>query len=152
LIGLFLGMVTTRISLDIFDTGKPDLSRIKELLPLVPSYLVGKILYGLIVLVGLILLIVPGIIWAYMFLYVGYLIIDRQLGPIEALKESRVITSGYKMDLFIFSLVVGVINIVGAILLLIGLLVTIPVTLMASAYVYRKLSPRMATTEVAATV
>jgi uncharacterized membrane protein len=145
-IGLLLGMVATRVSLDIFDTGRADLSRLKELLPLLPSYFVGKLLYGIAVLVGLILLIIPGFIFAYMFLYVGYLIVDRRLGPIEALQESRVITNGVKIDLFLFSLIVGVINILGAVCFLVGLLVTIPLTLMASAYVYRRLAPRAAAT------
>jgi len=142
LIGLFLGMITTRISLDLYDTGETDLSKISDLIPQFLPYLGGKILYGLIVLVGLVLLIVPGIIVSYMFLYVGYLIIDRQLGPIEALKESKVVTDGSKMNLFLFSLVIALINIVGVVCLLVGLLVTIPVTLMASVYVYRQLSPR----------
>jgi uncharacterized membrane protein len=143
-IGLLLGMVATRLSLDIFDTGRPDLSRLSDLLPLLPSYFIGKLLYGVMVMVGLLLLIIPGFIVAYMFLYVGYLVVDRQLGPIEALQESRVVTSGVKLDLFLFSLVVGVMNVIGAICLLVGLFVTIPVTLMASAYVYRRLSPRTA--------
>ena len=149
LIGLILGMASTRISLDIHDSGQADLSRVSEILPQIPSYLFGKILYGLIVLVGLILLVVPGIIVAYMFLYVGYLIVDRGLGPIAALSESRVLTDGYKMDLFLFSLVVAVINIVGVVCLFVGLFVTIPTTLMASAYVYRRLSPAETVAETA---
>ena len=36
---------------------------------------------------------------------------------------------------------VAVINIIGVFVLFVGLFVTIPVTLMASAYVYRRLSP-----------
>ena len=149
LIGLILGMASTRISLDIHDSGQADLSRVSEILPQIPSYLFGKILYGLIVLVGLILLVIPGIIVAYMFLYVGYLIIDRGLGPIAALSESRVLTDGYKMDLFLFSLAVAAINIVGVICLFDGLFVTIPTTLMASAYVYRRLSPTETAAETA---
>jgi uncharacterized membrane protein len=141
LIGLVLGMASTRLSLDIYDSGQPDLSRIGTIVPQIPSYLVGKILYGLIVLVGLVLLIIPGIVVAYMFLYVGYLIIDRGLGPIDALSESRTLTDGYKMDLFLFSLVVAVINVIGVVCLFVGLFVTIPTTLMASAYIYRRLSP-----------
>jgi uncharacterized membrane protein len=141
LVGLVLGMVSTRISLDIHDSGAPNLSKLGELLPQIPSYVAGKIIYGLIVLVGLVLLIVPGIIVAYMFLYVGYLIIDRDLGPIAALQESRALTDGYKMDLFLFSLVVAGVNILGVICLFVGLFVTIPTTMMASVYVYRRLSP-----------
>jgi uncharacterized membrane protein len=149
LVGLVLGMISTRLSLDIHDSGQPDLSRIGEILPQIPSYFVGKIVYGLIVLVGLILLVVPGIIVAYMFLYVGYLIIDRHLGPIAALSESRVVTDGYKMDLFLFSLAVAGVNILGVICLFVGLFVTIPTTLMASAYVYRRLCPAEAVAETA---
>ena len=141
LIGLVLGMASTRISLELHDAGQPNLDKLKDLLPLIPSYIGGKILYGLIVLVGLILLIVPGIIVGYMFLYVGYLIIDRGLGPIDALQESRALTDGYKMDLFLFSLAVAFINIAGVLCLFVGLFVTIPVTLMASVFVYRRLSP-----------
>ncbi len=144
LVGLFLGMITTRLSLDIHDQGRADFSRLSELIPQFLPYLGGKILYGLIVLVGLVLLVVPGIIVSYMFLYVGYLIVDRRLGPIEALKESRAITDGVKWDLFLFSLVVLVLNILGMLMLFVGLLITVPVTLMASVYVYRKLSPAQA--------
>jgi len=143
LFGLFLGMVTTRISLDFYDQGDADLSKISGLLPQYPRYLGGKILYGLIVLVGLVLLIIPGIILSYMFLYVGYLIIDRNIGPIDALKESKAITKGSLLQLFLFTIVIAVLNIVGVLALVVGLLVTIPVTLMASVYVYRQLSPRI---------
>src|SRR5438445_5129091 len=53
LVGLALGMASTRISLDIYDSGEPNLSRLGELLPRFLPYLFGKILYGLIVAVGL---------------------------------------------------------------------------------------------------
>lgn len=149
LVGLLLGMVVTRFSLDIHDEGKPNYQRLRGLTSLILYYLGGKILYGLIVLVGLLLLIVPGVIWAYMFLYVGFLTIDKGLSPIAALQESRVITHGYKMDLFLFSLAVAGLNIVGVICLFVGLFVTVPVTLMASAYVYRKLCPQEAATSAA---
>lgn len=142
-LGLFVGMVTTRISLDLYDNGDTDLAaRIPELLPQVPMYLVGKILYGVIVLIGLILLVVPGIILSFMLLYVGYLMIDRHLGPIEALKLSKEVTAGSKWKLFLFSLVIALVNLAGVVALVVGLLVTVPVTLMASAYVYRQLSPK----------
>jgi hypothetical protein len=147
LLGLVLGMVATRLSLDIHDKGNPDFEHLGELSSLVLYYLGGKILYGLIVMVGLILLVVPGCIAAYMFLYTGFLTIDKGLSPIAALQESRVVTQGYKMDLFLFSLAVAGINIVGVICLVVGLFVTVPITLMASAYVYRKLCPSGAVAE-----
>jgi uncharacterized membrane protein len=141
MINLLVGMAITRITLDVHDKSSTDLSRLGEILPLFPSYLGGKILSILIVLGGLLLLIVPGLIRIYMFMYQGYLIVDKGLGPIEALKESRAITTGYKWDLALLSFAVVFVNIGGAICLLIGLFVTIPVTLMDSAYVYRRFSP-----------
>ena len=50
------------------------------------NYLFGAILYGLIIFVGIILLIIPGIIWAIKFQFYSYFIVDEGLGPIEALK------------------------------------------------------------------
>ena len=61
--------------------------------------------------------------------------------------KASALTDGYKMDLFLFSLTVAVINIIGVICVFVGLFVTIPVTLMASAYVYRRLSPAEGTEE-----
>ena len=127
LIGLVLGMVATRISLDIHDYGQADLStdRRRSFLKSVRIWW-ARLFMAWSSWSGLCCLIVPGIIVAYMFLYVGYLIIDRGLGPIAALSESRVVTDGYKMDLFLFSLAVALVNIIGVVCLFVGLFVTIP--------------------------
>lgn len=104
------------------------------------TYVVGGILYGLIVLGGLILLIVPGIMWALKYSQYAYLIVDKGMGPIEALKESGNITSGLKGRLLLMWLsIVGVI-ILGGLALVVGLLWAIPTAMIAWAYVYRKLA------------
>ena len=99
----------------------------------------GSILYGLIVVAGFILLIVPGIYWAIKFQWYGYLIVDQKLGPINALKKSAKMTKTVKWQLLGFALVIAGINIVGFLCLFIGLFATVPTTLMAYASVYRKL-------------
>ena len=103
------------------------------------KYFFASLLYGLIVAAGVILLIVPGIIWSLKFWFFECLVVDKGLGPIEALKRSSSITSGVKWDLFVFSLLVIAINLLGAACLLIGLFATIPTTWVAMAFVYRKL-------------
>lgn len=103
------------------------------------KYLFGSILYGLIVLGGMILLIIPGIIWAIKFRFFDYFIVDKGLGPIEALKRSSAITRGVKWNLFVFILLLIVINLVGILCLFIGLFATIPTAMVAMAFVYRKL-------------
>lgn len=97
------------------------------------------LLIALIVLAGLILLIVPGVILAVMLMFTLYLVMDRKLGPIEALKESARITKGNRVQLFLFLLAIVGINILGLLVVFVGLLVTAPVTLIATAYAYRKL-------------
>jgi uncharacterized membrane protein len=105
-------------------------------------YLLGAILYGLIVALGAVLLIVPGLIAMVMFLFYGFFIIDKKVGPVESLKASAALTKGVRWKLFGFTLVLALINIVGALLFIVGLLVSIPVSWIALAYVYRKLLPQ----------
>lgn len=103
------------------------------------KYLAGEILYIAIVVGGLILFIFPGVIWAIKYKFVGYFIADKKMGPIEALKASGRLTMGVKWDLFGFCAAVALVNLLGAVCLGIGLLVTVPVSLMATTFVYKKL-------------
>jgi uncharacterized membrane protein len=102
-------------------------------------YLAATLLTGTLVVLGLILLVVPGIILMLMCLFVAYIVIDRGLGPIEAIKESRRITKGSRWNLLGLLLATIGINLLGILCLLVGLLVTIPVTSLAIVHAYRKL-------------
>lgn len=104
------------------------------------KYVGVSVLTTLAIGLGLILLVVPGIIVALMVMFSCYLVIDRQLGPIEAMKESRRITKGHLMELFLLALALIGINILGFIALFVGLLVSIPVSMLAFVYAYRSLS------------
>ncbi|MBI5003769.1 DUF975 family protein [Candidatus Kaiserbacteria bacterium] len=109
------------------------------------QYLVATILVSFLVIAGLILLIVPGLILVTLFAFVKLLVIDRNLGPIEAMKESVQITRGHRLDLFLLILSLIAINILGAIALLIGLLLTVPVSVLALVHAYRTLAHTTAT-------
>jgi uncharacterized membrane protein len=135
--GLSMGFI--KILLKFCDGEKPKFSELFSCFHLFFKYLGAVILYALIVLGGMILLIVPGVIWAIKFQFFPYFIVESELGPIESLKRSSAITDGAKMDLFLFGLLLLGINIVGALCCLIGLFATIPITMVALAYVYRTL-------------
>lgn len=100
-------------------------------------YLGAAVLSAIIVGIGTILLIIPGIIAALGLMFTKYLVIDRNLGPIQALKESWRITKGSKLNLLGFLIVIVLFNLLGVIALGVGLLVTIPVSMLAVAHVYR---------------
>lgn len=105
-------------------------------------YLLGSIIYGIIVFVGFILLVIPGIYFAIKYQYFSYLILDKELSPMEGIKQSGKITQGHKWNLLLLYCILALIQIAGVIALLVGLLVAAPVTGLAYAYVYRKLSPK----------
>ena len=99
-----------------------------------------SILYPLTVLLGLILLIIPGIIWIVRFSFSPLILVDTKMGPIASMKESWAITRGNFWKLVLFWIVVALVNFAGFLLLGVGLLVTVPLTTLASIYIYRELS------------
>lgn len=132
-----LGLI--KIVLNLYDNKERKFSDLFSCFHLFFRYIFGSILYGLIVLGGFILLIVPGIIWSIKFQFFGYFIVDKGVWPIEALKRSSAITQGTKWNLFLLGLLLGLINSLGVICLIVGLFATIPTTMVAQAFVYRKL-------------
>lgn len=103
------------------------------------KYLGTYLLVVLAVAVGLVLLIVPGIILGLMFMFAFFSVIERELGPIEALSESNRITRGHKWPLFGLVLLLIGINLLGVLALGVGLLVSIPVSTLAFVHAYRVL-------------
>lgn len=103
-------------------------------------YLGLSILLALIVGLGLILLIIPGILFALMFFAAAYLVVDRGQNPIDALKESVRLTRGSRVKLFLLFLASAVISLIAALPFLLGLLVVAPVVAMAGVHAYRTLA------------
>ncbi len=103
------------------------------------KFLLGYVMYTLLAIIGFLLLIVPGIYLAIKYQYVQYLIVDKNMDVIEAFKESGRMTDGHKWNLFLLFLLFLAISALGFLALGIGLLVTIPIVIIAQAYVYRKL-------------
>lgn len=132
-----MGLV--RISLRLVDGRQPRYGDLFGDLTTFWRYVAGNFLFLLIILVGLLLLVIPGIIWGIKYQFAPFLIVDRNLGIKEAFKESAGITSGVKWEVFLFFLMVMGINLLGLIAFAIGLFITLPATMIAYTYVYRKL-------------
>lgn len=106
-------------------------------------FLATALLYGLIVGFGLVLLIIPGIIWALRFAFATSLVVDRDLDPWAALQESARLTRGVKSSLLGFGLLCLLLNVLGGCLMGLGLIVTVPMTLIAQARLLRHLQLRV---------
>ncbi len=136
---VIISMGLVKIPLLFCDGKKPIIKDLFSQHPLFFKFLGATILYGLAVFAGLLLFIVPGIIIGIKFWFYDYLVIDKKLSPAQALKKSAEITKGIKWELFLFSLLMILINVAGLLALGIGLFATIPTSMVATAFVYRKL-------------
>lgn len=150
LVGVFFWIIETivsmgliKIALEFVKNQKPKISDLYTYyseVRLFVNYIIGSFLSGIIIFIGFLLLVVPGIILAIKLQFVSYLIIDKNLGPIEAIKKSWEITENQVWNLFLFGLLLGLINLAGVLALIIGLFWTIPTTSLATAFVYKKLA------------
>ncbi len=82
----------------------------------------GNLLVSIVVGVGLLFLVVPGVILACKLAFVPYLIVDRGLDAVEAFKESWRMTGGHAVEIFLIWLLAVPIVVAGVILLGVGLI------------------------------
>lgn len=102
---------------------------------LVPLVLVG-ILTSIFTMAGFILLIIPGFIVMGWYLFPYLFVVDEEMDFWQAMEASRMIGFANHVQVALMALALGVINLIGALLLGVGLLVTIPVTICAIAKAY----------------
>ena len=141
---IFVGISIITISLVIIRNETPvfyDLVKSFKNYKILWHYFLASLLYMLILIVGLVALILPGIYFGIRLQFYKFLIIDNEnLKPMDALKASMKMTKGHFWKLFGFMIVIMFINIIGIIPLGLGLIVTIPLTTLAYALLYKKLT------------
>jgi len=74
-----------------------------------------------IIMIGMIMLIIPGIILACRLTFVSYLVMDKKMEPITAVEESWRLTRGYGWTIFAMGLVSFFIILFGILMLIIGI-------------------------------
>ncbi len=133
-----IGMVALSLKVhdDVADVGLKDLWRPQHFL----NYLGMSILFFFAAVIGFVLFVIPGFIVILTYYFAGYFVVEHSLGPIKALKASARITKGHRLQLLgLFGLVL-LVNILGVLCLLVGLLVSVPVGVIAVAHAYRTLA------------
>ena len=139
-IGIFASISIIAVALEIHAGRSLSIKHFHSKYHVVLEYLVATVLYAAMVIVGFILLIIPGVYLALKYQFYKFLIVDKEMQPIEALKESARMTKGHMWQLFwLFWLALGI-NILGLLALGVGLFITIPTTLLAYTFVYKRLS------------
>lgn len=103
---------------------------------LLPAFL-GMLLFGLMFVLGLLLLIAPGI---YLLVRYGFFMtamVDRNLGLMDAFKYSSSITTNNRMNLFLLGLLAILIVLAGCLALCVGMFFAIPVMWLSWTVAYR---------------
>lgn len=134
---VFLGLGLVRFSLNIIDGKSAALGDLFSQGRRLFRGFVAHFLFTLMVGIGLILLIVPGV---YLFLRFGFYqcaIVDRDLGVIDSFRLSSRITRGSKWPLLGVAVLSLLIVAAGALALGIGLAFAIPVTALVWSLAFR---------------
>jgi hypothetical protein len=137
LLSAFLSLGATRIGLNLVSGKEIQLGMLfgggKKLLP---AFL-ATILFGLVFVVGLLLLIVPGIYLAMRYGLFLTAMVDRDLGVIDSFKYSSTLTTGNRMNLFLLALLGLLIMLAGCLALCLGLFFAMPVMWLSWIVAYR---------------
>lgn len=140
---LFLAPIDYGASFAFLKGVRNEKVEIKDMFSGFENYLnvvLANILVGFLVGIGIFFLIIPGIIVACRLAFVRYLVIDRQLDPIEAIKASWRMTRGHAWTIFFMGLLAIPICIAGIILLGIGLIFSVMWIRCAFASIYYSVS------------
>lgn len=106
----------------------------------VARYIWWLIMYLIVMVLWFILLIIPGIILSVRLSFFNVAILKDGLSPIEALKHSRKITKGNFWNIVWLMIIQWLIQIPGALALLIWLFWTVPMWWMSNVKAYQMLS------------
>ncbi len=104
-------------------------------IPLLLTALVGGLLVG----IGLLLLVIPGVYLLVGYLFASALVVDRRLDFWAALELSRKTVQPIWFTMFAFVLLLMLINLAGFLLLGVGLLVSVPLSACAVTVAYSHL-------------
>jgi len=137
IVSIFLSLGVTRICLKLVSGEDADVGMIfgegSKLLRTIGA----SIIYGLMVCIGLLFLIVPGIYLAIRFGQFQAAIVDRDMGVFDSLAYSSSLTTNNRLSLFVLGLLCFLIVLAGMIALCVGLIFAYPVVLLSGIVAYR---------------
>lgn len=128
-------MIGVKIARDEQVSGTEVFAHFDKILPLA----ITMVLTYVLIMLGFLLLIIPGIYLAIGYIMSLPLIIDKNLGPWQALEVSRKAVTKHWFPIFGFMIVMALLYVAGALALLIGLIWAIPTLGIAYGVLYRNM-------------
>lgn len=102
--------------------------------------IVLSLINGAAIFVGTMLCYLPGLVYGFISFFSLYFLIDKGLSPVESIKASFGLVKAHLADTLVWYIVGGIIASAGAIVCGVGMLVTVPLVLVATAYAYKTLT------------
>jgi len=136
---LIEGPVEYGVNFAYLKAARGDKLEIKDMFEAFHNYwnaVLASLLVFVIIGIGLILLIVPGIIFACKLVFTPYLVVDRKMAVIEAIKESWRMTGGHAWKVFLIGLLAIPIFIAGLICFGVGVIISVMWITLAFASLY----------------
>jgi uncharacterized membrane protein len=127
-------------SLDIADGKRVDIGSFLRPPRHFGSVVIAALLIGIGTVVGSLLCVLPGLIFAFFSAYTIPYVIDRSLSPVEALKASFGTIKQHFGSALLAYLVVLAVGLVGGLVVCVGQFISIPVSLLILTYTFRRLS------------
>lgn len=102
------------------------------------TFIGAAVLVALGTYIGMILCILPGLIFMFFSFFFGWFVLDKQMGAVDSIKASFQLVNANMGTMVGFFIGCIIAYAVGAILCGIGLLVAIPVIVLSTGYVYKR--------------
>lgn len=102
------------------------------------TFLGAAVLVAILTYIGFILCVIPGIIVMFFSFFFGWFVIDKQMGAVESIKASFALVNSNVGTMIGFYIGAMIAYMIGAILCGIGLIVAIPVIVLATGYIYKR--------------
>ena len=125
------------MALDATRGEKPGIGRMGGITDHLGATVLIGILTGVFGFIGTLLLVIPGIMVFGWYFFSYMIAVDTGAGGWASMERSRAFGFQNQVGVFVFALMVIAVNLLGALLFGIGLLVSIPVTTLAVAVAYQ---------------
>ncbi|NHT17810.1 hypothetical protein [Cellulomonas sp. IC4_254] len=138
LLSAFMQAGVTRASLEVADGRRIEIGtffRFDEF----GKVVVAALLVGLGTAVGTLLFVIPGLVFAFLAQFTLFFVIDRRMAPVDAIRASFTLVTRNLSAVVLLFLAVYAANLIGSALCGVGQLVSFPVGLLATTWMYRRL-------------
>jgi uncharacterized membrane protein len=125
-VSLWFTIGATRIMLQVSRNQPPNLGLLLQSAPFLIRTFFATLLFGILLLGGLILFIIPGIYVILTYWNYTYFIVDRNCGVLEAFRLAKVHASGNRLSIFVIGLIISGLGLLGVLACCLGWIATSP--------------------------